>query len=94
MLKAGWIMARFGRFAALAVAVCFLAGPLPGADLDTYCTTVRGNIVKVVVLYEDQTPAKGLKVALVDSQKNVVAAGKIKAANKIGAESSLFRPVL
>jgi len=72
-------MARFGRFAGLAVAVCFLATLTARAELETFCTVVRGNIVEIEVHHEDQTPAKGLKVALVDAQKNVIAAGKINA---------------
>jgi hypothetical protein len=47
-------------------------------DLDTELG-LKGNIVAVKVFHEDQTPAKGLKVALVDAQKNVIADGKINA---------------
>jgi hypothetical protein len=72
-------MAPFGRLAGLAVAACFLAAPFVRAELETFCTVVRGNIVEIEVHYEDQTPAKGLKVALVDAQKKVIAAGKINA---------------
>src|SRR5277367_4787241 len=72
-------MALFRQSARLAVAACFLVAAVARAELETFCTVVRGNIVEIEVHNEDQTPAKGLKVALVDAQKNVVAAGKINA---------------
>jgi hypothetical protein len=65
----------------LAMAVCVLGATICRAEpeLEIFCTVVRGNIVEIGVRNEDNTPAKGLKVALVDAQKNVIAAGKINA---------------
>jgi hypothetical protein len=69
----------FRRAATLSIATCILGAAVARADLDIYCTVIRGNIVVIKVFHEDQVPAKGLKVALVDAQKNEIAAGKINA---------------
>lgn len=40
---------------------------------------LSGNIIKIELLREDETPAKGVKVCLLDPEKKVIAEGKINA---------------
>jgi hypothetical protein len=62
-----------------AVAVLLSIPALACADVLEVDLGLEGNIVKVKAKHEDETPAKGVKVTLVDDKLQLVASGKINA---------------
>lgn len=59
---------------------CFLtcSGPLAARELEG-SVSVAGNVVKVQVNYDDQTPATGARISLIDAKHHVIATGHINA---------------
>jgi hypothetical protein len=70
---------RFTRSLVVSAAIFFCCAAARGDDLEIDYTIARGHIVVIQAHHEDKTPAKGVKVSLVDAEKKVIADGKINA---------------